>query len=161
MPYLTERKFSNTLDVPVNLPSTEIKMGDWVVIATIKLVAPARLTYRMMNLNLIGSTFNVSNLIAANRIVPNFGLCYIGLFFNYISGDPSGIPALDVLYATGSGVIYRIASPIVTAQEGTYSWIAANNVQISDQNPLLTTSSSVDFTLSCVGQARIELDLTQ
>lgn len=160
MAYLTERKLSNTLDVPVNLPTTEIKMGDWIVIATIKLEAPTRLTYRMMNLNFVSSTVELTNLTPANRIVPNFGLCYVGLFYNYISGDPSGLPALDVLQANNFGVIPRTATPIVTAVAGTYSWLAVNNVQFSDQNSLLTASDSADFTMSCVGQARMELDLS-
>lgn len=161
MAYLTERKLSNTLDVPVNLPTTEIKMSDWVVIATIKLVAPTRLTYRMMNLNFVSSSVSLANLTPPNRIVPNFGLCYVGLFFNYSSGDPSGLPALDVLQANSFGVIERTAAPVVVSTEGTYSWVAVNNVKFSDQNSLFTVSDSADFTLSCVGQARLELSLTQ
>jgi hypothetical protein len=160
MAYLTERKLSNTLDIPVNLPTSEIKMGDWVVIATIKLVAPARLTYRMMNLNFVSSTVPLSNITAANRIVPNFGLCYVGLYYNYTSGDPSALGALDILSASSFDVHMRTSTPVVTAAEGTYSWIAVNNVQFSEQNSLLTVSESADFTLSCVGQARLELDLT-
>jgi hypothetical protein len=161
MAYLTERKLSNTLDIPVNLPTAEIKMSDWLVIATVKLVAPTRLTYRMMNLNFVSSTVALTNITSVNRIVPNFGLCYVGLFFNYNSGDPSGLPALDVLQANNFGVAERTATPIVISTEGTYSWIAVNNIQFSDQNTLLGVGDSADFTLSCVGQARLELDLTQ
>ena len=161
MSYLTERKLSNTLDVPINLPTTEIKMGDWVVIATVKIVAPTLLTYRMMNINFVSSTIALANITSVNRIVPNFGLCYVGLFLNYTSGDPSSVPALDVLQANAFGVQARTAAPIVTATEGTYSWIAVNNIQFSDQNSLLSVNDSADFTLSCVGQARLELDLTQ
>jgi hypothetical protein len=161
MPYLTERKLSNTLDIPINLPTTEIKMGDWVVIATIKLVAPAQLTYRMMNLNFVSSTVPLPNITAVNKVVPNYGLCYVGLFFNYVSGDPSSLPALDVVQASTFDVVERTATPIVTATEGTYSWIAVNNVQYNSQNSLLSVSDSADFTVSCVGQARLELDLTQ
>lgn len=161
MAYLTERKLSNTLDVPVNLPTAEIKMGDWLVIATVKIVAPTRLTYRMMNFNFVSSTVALANITPDNKIVPNFGLCYVGLFFNYVSGDPSTLPALDVVQANNFGIVERTATPIVTATEGTYSWLAVNNIQISDQNSLLGAGDSADFTLGCVGQSRIELDLTQ
>lgn len=161
MAYLTERKLSNTLDIPVGLPTTEIKMGDWVVIGTVKISAPTRLTYRMLNLNFVSSTVPLVNLTSDNRIVPNFGLCYVGLFFNYVSGDPSTLPALDVVQANNFGIIERTATPIVTVTEGTYSWLAVNNIQISPQNALLGAGDSADFTLSCVGQARLELDLTQ
>jgi len=162
MPYLTERKLSNTLDMPINLPTTEIKMGDWLVIATIKIVAPTLLTYRMMNLNFVSSTIDLGNITSVNLVAPNFGLCYVGLFLNYTSGgDPSGLPALDVLQASSFGVLARTATPIVTATEGTYSWIAVNNVQYNSQNSLLGVSDSADFTMGCVGQARLELDLSQ
>lgn len=161
MPYLTERKLNNTLDLPLALPSVEIKMGDWLVIGTFKLVAPTRLTYRAMNLNFISTTVDLANLTSDNKIVPNFGLCYVGLFYNYTSGDPSTLPTLDVLQANSLGVVTRSASSIVADTEGTYSWIAVNNIQFSTANSLLSVSESADFTLSCVGQARIELDLTQ
>lgn len=161
MAYLTERKLSNTLDIPVNLPTTEIKMGDWIVIATVKIDAPTRLTYRMLNMNFVSSTVDLNDLTSDNRIVPNFGLCYVGLYFNYTSGDPSGLPALDVVQTSNLGIIARTATPIVTAVPGTYSWLAVNNIQFSDQNALLTTGDSADFTLNCVGQARLELDLSQ
>lgn len=161
MAYLTERKLSNTLDIPINLPTTEIKMGDWIVVATVKIDAPTRLTYRMLNLDFVSSTVDLGNITSDNRIVPNFGMCYVGLFYNYTSGDPSGLPALDVVQANNFGIITRTATPIVTAVAGTYSWLAVNNIQFSDQNALLTTGDSADFTLNCVGQARLELDLSQ
>lgn len=161
MAYLTERKLSNTLDVPVNLPTTEVKMGDWLVIGTVQIAAPTRLTYRMANLNFVSSTVALANILPANLIVPNFGLCYIGLFFNYGSGDPSLLAALDVLQANSFGVTVRSAPPIVTDIAGTYSWVMVNNVQFSSQNALLSQSESADFTLSCVGQARLEIDLSQ
>jgi hypothetical protein len=161
MPYLTERKLSNTFDVPVNLPITEIKMGDWLLLATFKLDAPTRLTYRMMHLSFISSTVPLTNITAANKIVPNFGLLYVGLFLNYTSGDPSGLAALDVLQTDNLGIVERTAAPIVTVTPGTYSWLAVNNVQFSTLNSLLGVSDSADFTLSCVGQARVELDLSQ
>jgi len=159
MAYLTERKLSNTLDIPINLPTTEIKMGDWIVVATVKIETPTRLTYRMLNLDFVSSTIALSNITPDNRIVPNFGMCYVGLFFNYTSGDPSALPALDVVQATSFGIVARTATPIVTVAPGTYSWLAVNNIQFSDQNVLLTTGDSADFTLNCVGQARLELDL--
>jgi len=161
MSYLTETKLSNTLDVPVNLPTTELKMGDWLVIATVKIVSPTLLTYRMMNFNFVSSALPLANVTSSNLIVPNFGLCYVGLYLNYTAGDPSTLAALDVLQSNSFGVQMRTATPIVTSTEGTYSWIVVNNVQYNSQNSLISTNDSADFTLSCCGQARIELDLSQ
>lgn len=161
MAYLTERKLNNTLDLPINLPAAEIKMGDWLVLATVQLESPALLTYQMLHLNFASTTVALSNLTSSNRIVPNFGLCYVGLFYNYTSGDPSTLATLDVVQATNLGVVSRNASPIVATTAGSYSWIAVNNIQYSADNALLNVNDSADFTLSCTGQARIELNVTQ
>jgi hypothetical protein len=160
MPYITYNKLSNTLDVPINLPATEIDMGDWLLIATVQVTAPAQLTYRVMNLNFLSSDFALANIASQNLIVPNFGLCYVGLFYNYTSGDPSTLAALDVLSSSSLGVTTRTAAPLIITTPGTYSWIAVNNVQYSSQNSLLGTTDSADFVLSCVGQSRLELDLS-
>ena len=40
MGYLTEAKLVNIVDNPVALPATEIKQGDWLVLATIKIASP-------------------------------------------------------------------------------------------------------------------------
>lgn len=161
MGYLTERKLSNTLDAPVSLAASELKMGDWLVISTIVLTEPSRVIFRMLNLNFISSTLALSNILPVNLVTPNFGLLYIGLFANYISGDPSSLPALDVVSANNFGVAQRTAPPVVISVPGTYSWIAVNNVQFNNQNALLSASDSADFTLNVVGQARLELDLSQ
>ncbi len=161
MAYLTERKLANTLDAPINLPTTEIKMGDWVVVATIALISPARFTYRFMNLNLVSSSFDTTKITPSNLIVPGFGFVYLGLFFNYVSGDPGGLPPLDVVETSTIGVVHRGGNPLVLTSPGTYSWIAVNNIQFNSQNALLTQTDSADFKLSCTGQCRVELDLTQ
>jgi hypothetical protein len=160
MPYLTERKLSNTLDVPVNLPATNITMGNWLVIASLQVVAPTLLTYRMLHLNFISSAVNLSNLTPANLIVANYGFCYVGLFYGYTSGDPSTLSALDVVQTSTLGIQPRTTSPLVINTAGTYSWIAVNNVQYSSSNSLLPSGESADFVMSCVGQCRLELDLT-
>lgn len=157
MSYLTESKLANTLDVPVALPTTEIKMGDWVVIATQRLFAGQKLTYRMMNFNFVSTTFDLTKITAANLIIPNFGMCYVGLYLNYVSGDPGVLTGLDVVSATATGVVNRSGNPFITSTAGTYSWIAVNNVTYSANNALLTPNDSADFKLCATGQCRVEL----
>ena len=161
MSFLTERKLANTLDIPVSLPATEIKMGDWLVIATIRLTAPSRLTYRMLNLNFISSTLDLTEIDTRNKINANGGLCYVGFYANYVSGNPSTSTALDMLTATSFGVVARTANPIVLTTAATYSWIAVNNVQWNSAVSSLTVEDSADFRLSATGQCRLELDLSQ
>jgi hypothetical protein len=160
MAFLTERKLDNTLDLPINLPATEIKMGDWVVIATIRLSAPSRLTFRMLHLNFISSTFGLDKIRAQNRINANGSFCYTGLYFNYSSGDPGSLSALDIVKTNTLGLTTRTSSAIVRTEPGTYSWIAVNNIQWSDQNALLTIQDSADFRMCITGQCRMELDQT-
>lgn len=160
MAYLTERKYSNTLDCPVNLPATEIKMGDWLVVATFKLVTPMKLTFKMLHLNFISSTFDITKLTAVNKINPGYGLCYVGLFLNYISGDPAAQAITDKLVATELGIVTRTGTPFVTVTPGTYSWVAVNNIAYNSNNALLGVTDSADFKLSVVGQFRVELDET-
>ena len=160
MSYLTERKFANTLDCPINLPATEIKMGDWLVIATFDLVTPMKLTYRMLHLSFISSSFDLSKITAVNKINPGYGLVYVGLFINYISGDPSAQAIADKVSATDLGIVTRTGNPFVTVTPGTYSWVVVNNIQWNAKNALLTVTDSADFKVSAVGQFRVELDET-
>jgi len=159
MSYLTERKLANTMDTPVNLPTTQLKMGDWLVIATLRLTAPMRITYRFMNFNFLISSFDLTKIQSVNLVVPTFGFCYVGLYANYVSGDPSGLTALDIVQANQLGLVTRTGNPVVMTDNGTYSWVAVNNVQFSSQNALLGPNDSADFTLAATGQARVELDL--
>lgn len=159
MAYLTERQLNNTLDVPVNLPSTEIKMGDWLIVASIKIAAPMRLTYRFMNLQLIAASVDLEDIRPVNRVNPNLQLAYVGLYFNYISGSPGGLPALDALKTNRFGVVTRSGPSIIAATAGTYSWIAVNNMKASgDSTAIIPVTTSIDFRLNIVGQTRIEID---
>lgn len=161
MSFLTERKMANTLDVPIALPATELKMSDWLVIATIKLTAPSRLSVRMLHFNFISSTVDLQNITTVNYINSSMGLCYVGLFLNYTNGDPSQLTKLDKVSASSLGVFTRLGNPLIISTPGTYTWLAVNNVQYNNQNPYLTVTDSADFRMSCTGQWRIELDPTQ
>ena len=161
MSFLTERKLANTLDLPLSLPATEIKMGDYLVIATLKLAAPSRLTFRMLHLNFIASTFDLAKITPVNKINANAGLCYIGMYANYVSGDPGSTASLDTLSASAFGVVTKVTNPIVLTTPATYTWIAVNNVQWNANNSALTPQDSADFRLSATGQVRIELDQSQ
>ena len=153
MSFLTERKMANTVDAPIALPSTEIKMSDWVVIATIRLTSPSRLTVRMLNLNFISSTVDLTKIVPDNYINSSMGLCYVALFFNYTNADPSSAAKLDRVTASSLGVFSRIANPFVTTVPGTYTWLAVNNVQYSTANSALAVTDSADFRVEfCKGQ---------
>jgi hypothetical protein len=158
MAYLTEAKLLTTVDLPVALPTTLLVQGDWLVVATIKIIAPMRLTYRWLNLQLHSASVDTTDINATNRIYGNLGFAYVALRKNYISGSPGEAGALDTLIIESVGVVARDVTNTVTMDTaGNYSWILANNMQPSTDS-LVSASSSIDFRLSVTGQARLLMD---
>ena len=173
MALLTEQKVARTLDIPVSLPATELKMGDWLVVASIKVKEPMRLTYWYLTFQMLASSVDTRDIIEANKISPALDLAFIGLYRDYTSGHPSATPALDVVRIRESGAstldcipitdtlgqfITVRSSPVLTfTTPGIYSFIVANNMQASSASAIPTTTS-IDFQLSVTGQIRLELD---
>jgi len=128
MALMTESKMRETLDLPVALPTTEILMGDWIILASIKLVSPQRLTYRYANLHLLSANVDTALIGSSNRVNPSLGIAFLGLYYNYVSGHPGSVSSLDTLPLSSVGVVYRsTASPFYFVEPGTYSFIVANN----------------------------------
>jgi len=160
MAYLTENVVSNVLDLPIALSSTDLRMGDWLVVSVVRIVSPMRLTYRLCNIAITASTVDTALITSGNKIYGNNGLVYLALRRNYISGDPGAAGGLDNLVAYTLGVYsHDLAQPVVIIAAGVYSWVIANNMQPSaDTTPVIPTSTSIDFRLSVTGSIRLELD---
>jgi hypothetical protein len=156
MAYLTEAKLKNVVDLPIALPDTLLKQGDWLVVATVKLYAPQRLSMRAMTLQLLDCTVDTSSIGTVNRIVPNLGLVYVVLRKDYTSGIPGLSGALDYLFLEDIGVVSRTAVPSVMTDPGNYSVLVANNMQASDASDV-PTSTSIDLKALVTGQFRLEL----
>ena len=158
MALMTETKLRETLDLPVALPTTEILMGDWIVVANIKLVSPMRLTYRYSNLHLLSSTVDTALIGSSNRVNPSLGIAFLGLYFNYVSGHPGSVSSLDTLTLSSLGVVYRsTSSPLYFVEPGIYSVIVANNCKASSSSSI-SSSTSIDLKLCATGMIRLELD---
>lgn len=160
MAYLTEQKLSNVLDVPISLPATDLRQGDWVVVATTKVVLPMRLTYRVANLQVLTSSVDTASITNGNKIYGNLGLVYLAMRLNYGSGSPGAAGGLDALVANGLGVYSRdVTTSVEVIAPGVYSWIVANNMQPStDTVPAISTSTLIDFRVAVMGSVRLELD---
>lgn len=158
MPYLTEAKLLTTIDLPIALPATLLIQGDWLVVATVKIIAPMRLTFRWLNLNMLAASVGVEDIDTTNRIYGNLGLAYMVLRKNYISGSPGAAGALDTLIIENLGVVARdFTQSVVLDSAGNYSWLLANNMQPSVNSPI-SPAQSIDFRLSVTGQARLLMD---
>jgi len=162
MAYLTENMLSNVVDLPIALPATDLRMGDWVVVSAIKITAPMRLTYKLAVLQLFASSVDTGLITNGNKIYGNLGLAYLTLRRNYSSGNAGAAGGLDVLTAPSIGLFSRpLNNIVVSVTPGVYSWIVANNMQPStDATPLIPPSTSIDFRLAVTGSARLELDST-
>jgi hypothetical protein len=160
MAYLTENQLTNTLDLPIALPATDLRMGDWVIVASVKIVAPMTLTYRVANLQMNAATIDPALVTAGNKIYGNLGLAYLTLRKDYVSGSPGVAGGLDALVSNGLGITSRSTSTsVVITADGVYTWIIANNMQPStDTVPLIPVSTSIDFRVAITGSVRLIID---
>lgn len=173
MAFLTENKVAKTLDIPVSLPAAELKQGDWLVVASIKLKEPMKLTFWYLTFQMLASSVDTRDIGESNKISPALDLAFLGLYRDYTSGHPSNTPALDVVRirenisvsgdclpvtdTLGQFITVR-SSPVLTfTTPGVYSFIVANNMQPSASSAIATTTS-IDFQLCATGQIRLELD---
>ena len=173
---ITEAQFDNNLDLPVALPSTEVKQGDWLTIATVLLEAPAVLTYQFATLQMLGTSIpSVLSIDASNKINPSLDLAFLGLYLNFDdTTHPANQSALDTLVVRDAGtqsqvclstlasqgqfVVNRTAAAIVVSAPGVYSWVIGNNMQASTEaSPGVPPSTSIDFNLAATGSFRLTL----
>lgn len=157
MAYLTESKLASVVDMPISLPTTEIKQGDWLVIASVKIATPQRLRMRFLNLKLVSAEVSVADIGSTNKIFGNLGLAYVALRRDYQSGSPGEAGAVEVLKVEDLGLVERSNVESIYVTPGVYSWIVANNMQPSDTSDI-PTSTEINFRLAATGQVRLELD---
>jgi hypothetical protein len=157
MGYLTTSKLANIIDLPIQLPATEIKMGDWLVVASIKIAEPMRLSYRFLNLQLHTSSVAISDISSVNKVSGNLGYAYVALRRDYSAGNPGAAGGLEVLNISDIGLVERTNVETIFTTPGRYSWIIANNMQPSSSSAI-PTSTDINFRLSVTGQVRLELD---
>jgi hypothetical protein len=157
MGYLTTSRLTNIIDLPIQLPATEIKMGDWLVVATVKIAEPMRLRYRFLNLQLHTASVEMSDIAATNKIFGNLGFAYVALRRDYSAGNPGAAGGLEVLNISELGLVERTNVETIFSTAGRYSWIIANNMQPSSSSDI-PTSTEINFRLSITGQVRLELD---
>ena len=160
MAYITENQFSNQADLPISLSATRLAMGNWLTIASVKILKPMRLTCRALNLQLSDASVDVAGISSSNLIYGNLGLVYVVLRQDFTSGSPGVAGGLDTLIATDLDTFIRDPSrPISVTAPGVYSWVIANNTQPSTAaNPGVPTGTSIDFTVTVSGSARLELE---
>lgn len=156
MSFLTDNKLASVYDMPVALPATELRQGDWLVVATLKVVSPTVVSWKHVNLTLLSASVDTGLITAGNRISGNLGLVFLSIHKDYAGEQPNASGALDVFGVGALGTYTRPTDPeVFLAEEGTYSWVIANNMQPSETSSV-PTSTSIDFFVSVNGVARLD-----
>lgn len=158
MSYLTESKLLSVIDLPIALPDTTVKQGDWLVAATVVVGAGQRLSMRALSLQMLSSTVLNNQVDPTNLIVANLGLAYAVLRQNYVSGTPGATGSLDYVLINDIGIASKVTVPVPLTAPGYYSLIVANNMQPSVTSAI-PSSTSIDFQLVVTGQFRLELTI--
>jgi hypothetical protein len=158
MAYLTDSKLRANVDLPIALPDTTIKQSDYLVVATVKLLAAQRLSLRYLTLQIRSASVDTALITSSNRIVPNLGLVYAVLRKDYTGGVPGDTGALDFIFLSQVGITYRSLAPVTVTTAGNYSLIVANNMQSSEDSNV-PASTSIDFNVISTGQFRLELSI--
>ena len=162
MGYLTESQLDNIIDLPLALSATALNMGDWLVIGSVTIQQPMRLTCRMLELQVLTSSVTVADLDATNLLYGNLGIVYVVMQLGYTPGTTVASGGVDSLVATSLGYFNRnLAAPAVVVAPGTYTWLVVNNTQPSSASaPAVDPSVSIDVQVAVTGSARLELNYT-
>ena len=176
MSLLTEDTLSHVIDLPISLPAMTLKQGDWLTVATVKLVSPMRLRYRFLTLQMMGASItNISDIGDSNRVSSAIDLAFLGLYLNFDNtAHPATQSAIDIVQVRsaldgsatciplsqvqGQFVTVRTAAEVIATTPGIYSFVIGNNMK---ENPSSTgpipQTTSIDFNLAVTGSVRLEL----
>lgn len=140
MSYITESELRRRVALPIALPLTELKQNDWLVLATVKLLAGMNASYKWLSLQVTDYTVtevDSADPCAAAALALNntaFGIAYLAIYKTYSpSSDPSTLTYIgastDVVTVSTTGISNRDTSlPDLTVTDaGEYSWVLVNN----------------------------------
>lgn len=151
---ITKKTLKNIVDLPVSLPSTRLRQGDWLVVSSFILDTSSQATFGYLGLEIESSSIAVDTIGLENKISGSLGLAYVGLYKDYNpSASPHTYSAVDVVIGNGIGITNRIGPPVLVNDPGVYHFVVASNV-IGN-----SVVGSIDFTIVVTGQIRITLAL--
>jgi hypothetical protein len=151
MSYITSEQLQQVLDLPVSLPLTTLDPGEWLVVSSITIAPPEKITLRWLQSEILvmsdpssgASTITSSPTsdgtcvflgIGASLNVPNLGLAFVGMYRTF---DPLKQPSMQApqeapLVVGGQDslppvVAVRALTPTTYSEAGTYSFVVTNN----------------------------------
>lgn len=143
MSYLTDEYLDKVVDIPVNLPVTNLKSNDWLVLTTIAVAAGQTLDFNFLQLTLVSSSASLDgcNSVEGELINPSYERVFVGIYENYVStNSPYGLSIIgtdaDLIQTSEFTTVQRdvtVAKLTLSPTEPTtYSFVIANNLTNSD-----------------------------
>lgn len=165
MPLLTEDRLSDIIDLPIALPNTTISPGNWVLIGSVNLVAPAKLEFRYLQLQVMeiiapapATGTCAAQLATINTSFLAGSLAAVFLVQNFVPDTaPNLQPYLEILTApTDFNAAPAATAPILVARDsanvntltaaGIYSLVVLNNT--TDRDISLSVNGAITIDLA-------------
>jgi hypothetical protein len=170
--FLTTQELESIIDLPISMPSTLIRSGDWLVVATFSLSEGQTLVYKDMNLTVtsasiagvdlpLGNQCNQFNIKLLNN---SYGISYIGIAKDFsATTDPQSVTwvgtAADVISASSVGTYVRASSAteLEITEPGFYSVVIVNNCESTTSTVTTSQLYNVDLKMIVSSQIRLKL----
>jgi len=146
MPLVTEYRLAELVHLPVQLPSTQLPVGAWLAVASVRVVDGQQLRFRFLQLSLLeletsdsADECGVTSSHLMNEAFPAGGLAAVLLIKDWVpSLEPWGQTVLDLVTVPVDLTMASKLVPPVTVVRGTdtvltlsepgvYSWVVLNN----------------------------------
>jgi len=170
--FLTTQELESVIDLPISMPNTLLRSGDWLVVASFNLAEGQTLVYKDMNLTVISASIAGVDLALGNecnqfniKLLNNsYGISYIGIAKDFsVTTDPQSVAwvgtAADVISAVSVGTYTRPSSAIelLITESGIYSVVLVNNCESTTSSVTTSQLYNVDLRMVVSSQIRLKL----
>ena len=154
------------------MPSTLVRSGDWLVVASFNLLSGQTLLYKDMNLTVLSASIDGVDLALGNQcnqfniklLNNSYGISYVGIAKDFsATSDPQSVTwigsAADVISADSVGTYVRSSSAteLEITESGVYSVVVVNNCESTTSTQTTSQLYNVDLKMIVSSQIRLKL----
>ena len=170
--FLTTQELDSVIDLPISMPSTLVRSGDWLVVASFNLLSGQTLLYKDMNLTVLSASIDGVDLALGNQcnqfniklLNNSYGISYVGIAKDFsATSDPQSVTwigsAADVISADSVGTYVRSSSAteLEITESGVYSVVLVNNCESTTSTQTTSQLYNVDLKMIVSSQIRLNL----
>jgi hypothetical protein len=170
--FLTTQELDSVIDLPISMPSTLVRSGDWLVVASFNLLSGQTLLYKDMNLTVLSASIDGVDLALGNQcnqfniklLNNSYGISYVGIAKDFsATSDPQSVTwigsAADVISADSVGTYVRSSSAteLEITESGVYSVVVVNNCESTTSTQTTSQLYNVDLKMIVSSQIRLKL----